>query len=402
LKGQEEQEIYRYNIHAGRASSSGSQSPIIQIQQIIGNQTVQQLVRSGKIQAKLSLSQPGDIYEQEAGRVAEEVMRLSPSEESPLPQRDSEYQQIGRKCKRCEEEEEFENIIIGRKESIVSGFDVDVSVVSNSVTEDINNVVSQEGSLLDSSTREFMETRFGYDFDNVRIHTGYRAAESASSVNAFAYTVGNDIVFGAGQYSPNTFEGRRLLAHELVHVAQQSLGLRSTVQRWPVPSDLACKDVANWMDQNSPYSPEWAQTNCAYSGPSNVGISCKETDTHEWECVIKNPTKINISISKNKTDMPNWSPTNRRNRKAELRAWNKMKRVLDTHEGIHRSICQEWRLQLQNRYRSLKITGKGATQDAARDDLKAQLGEKENDWNNEAQSAQTAIDPFRDAHLECP
>ena len=129
-----------------------------------------------------------------------------------------------------------------------------------------------------------------------------------------------------------------------VHVAQQSLGLRSTVLRWPVPSDLACKDVVNWMDQNSPYSPEWAQTNCAYSGPSNVGISCKETDYDEWECVIKNPKKIGISISKNITDMPNWSLSKRRNKMSELRAWNKMKRVIDTHEGIHRRICREWRV----------------------------------------------------------
>jgi hypothetical protein len=66
-----------------------------------------------------------------------------------------------------------------------------------------------------------MESRFGYDFTNVRIHTNDRAARSAQYMTAVAYTLGNDIVFGKGRYQPNTLEGRRLLAHELTHVVQQ-------------------------------------------------------------------------------------------------------------------------------------------------------------------------------------
>jgi Domain of unknown function (DUF4157) len=66
-----------------------------------------------------------------------------------------------------------------------------------------------------------MESRFSYDFSNVRIHTDEAAAKSAYSVNALAYTLGNDIVFGEGQYQPNALVGRRLLAHELTHVVQQ-------------------------------------------------------------------------------------------------------------------------------------------------------------------------------------
>ncbi len=66
-----------------------------------------------------------------------------------------------------------------------------------------------------------MEPRFGHDFSQVRIHTDERAAETARAVNALAYTVGRDVVFGAGQYAPQTDEGRRLLAHELTHVVQQ-------------------------------------------------------------------------------------------------------------------------------------------------------------------------------------
>jgi hypothetical protein len=79
------------------------------------------------------------------------------------------------------------------------------------------------GSSLDSSTKEFLETRFGgYDFSNVKIHTDGTAAKSAESLNAVAYAVGNNIVFGQGQYRPSTIEGKRLLAHELSHVIQQS------------------------------------------------------------------------------------------------------------------------------------------------------------------------------------
>jgi hypothetical protein len=73
-----------------------------------------------------------------------------------------------------------------------------------------------------------MESRFGHDFSRVQVYTGHRAAESAHAVNAKAYTVGQQIVFGAGRYQPNTFEGRLLLAHELTHSVQQAHAYRGT------------------------------------------------------------------------------------------------------------------------------------------------------------------------------
>src|SRR2546429_2276399 len=85
----------------------------------------------------------------------------------------------------------------------------------------VRDVLRSPGQPLDAGTRAFMEPRFGHDFSNVRVHSDARAAESARSVNALAYTVGRDVVFGAGQYAPRTSEGRRLLAHELTHVMQQ-------------------------------------------------------------------------------------------------------------------------------------------------------------------------------------
>lgn len=74
---------------------------------------------------------------------------------------------------------------------------------------------------LDGATRAFMESHFGHDFSQVRVHTDTRAAESAQAIDALAYTVGRDIMFGVGQYAPATLAGKKLLAHELTHVVQQ-------------------------------------------------------------------------------------------------------------------------------------------------------------------------------------
>lgn len=85
----------------------------------------------------------------------------------------------------------------------------------------VHEVLSSPGATLASDAVAFMEPRFGYDFSEVRVHTNSQATQSARMVNALAYTVGRDIVFGPGQYAPHTEEGRKLLAHELAHVVQQ-------------------------------------------------------------------------------------------------------------------------------------------------------------------------------------
>lgn len=92
---------------------------------------------------------------------------------------------------------------------------------TNGVPPIVHDVLRSPGQSLDRGTRTFMESRFGHDFSGVRVHTDGHAAESAQSVNALAYTVGQNVVFGAGQYSPGTIAGKRLLAHELTHVVQQ-------------------------------------------------------------------------------------------------------------------------------------------------------------------------------------
>jgi hypothetical protein len=88
----------------------------------------------------------------------------------------------------------------------------------------VHEVLRSPGRPLEPEVRSSMESRFGHDFGRVRVHADSRAAESARSVNALAYTVGNHIAFSAGQYAPSTGEGRRLLVHELVHTMQQAAG----------------------------------------------------------------------------------------------------------------------------------------------------------------------------------
>ena len=89
------------------------------------------------------------------------------------------------------------------------------------------DVLQSPGQTLDEATSASMAMRFGHNFGHVRIHTDAQAAKSAQAVNALAYTVGNEIVFGAGQYAPDTSAGRKLIAHELTHVVQQSRAQKS-------------------------------------------------------------------------------------------------------------------------------------------------------------------------------
>jgi hypothetical protein len=97
------------------------------------------------------------------------------------------------------------------------------AVVRPSASQDkVPGVLASAGRGLDTTTRTLMEDRFGHDFGAVRIHTDRTAARSAARLGAEAYTVGSHVVFGQGRFAPGTSAGRRLLAHELVHVVQQA------------------------------------------------------------------------------------------------------------------------------------------------------------------------------------
>lgn len=108
---------------------------------------------------------------------------------------------------------------------------------SESVSEapaSVEHVLSNSGRPLEPALQYDMEVRFGYDFSNVRVHTGNDAAQSARDINALAYTLGNDVVFGAGQFTPQSIEGKKLIAHELAHVIQQrdNISTKKIIHRW--------------------------------------------------------------------------------------------------------------------------------------------------------------------------
>lgn len=124
----------------------------------------------------------------------------------------------GGSCGKCGEEESKKKI--QRKAA--------TSAPIPASTPSVENVLSGAGSPLDASTRGFMESRFGHDFSDVRVHTGPDASESARAVGAHAYTVGNDIVFDQGRYDPHSEGGKHLIAHELTHTLQQRGVQRST------------------------------------------------------------------------------------------------------------------------------------------------------------------------------
>jgi len=88
-------------------------------------------------------------------------------------------------------------------------------------SEPVLDALDENGDALDAHTQHFMEQRFGRDFSAVRIHTGPRGAKAADALNARAFTYGEHVSFASGEYHPGTESGRRLLAHELAHVAQQ-------------------------------------------------------------------------------------------------------------------------------------------------------------------------------------
>ena len=154
------------------------------------------------LQPKLAINRPGDRWEREADRVADRVMNLS---EAHSPCDDASH------CAQAKQERPQ----VQRMTPGGAGLRADAPPI-------VHDVLRSSGQPLPAATRAFMETRFGYEFGQVSIHSDQRAAQSAHAVQARAYTVGQDIVFGAQQYAPQTNAGRQLLAHELTHTVQQT------------------------------------------------------------------------------------------------------------------------------------------------------------------------------------
>ena len=255
-------------------SNSSPVNRILYLQRTIGNQAVQRMVRSGTLQAKLSIGQPGDVYEQEADRVADAVMHMpepgvhrqeEPEEEeemlqakplaeqiTPLVQRQVEQEEEDKEetlqfkplvdqikplvqrqseeedeIKKQPEEEEkpFQAKFLQRQEEeepVQAKRSKESSPeVSPSFDSGIESIRGG-GQPLPESIRTFFEPRFQADFSGVKLHNNSNSNYLARSINARAFTIGQDMVFGTGQYSPETSGGKKLLAHELTHVVQQN------------------------------------------------------------------------------------------------------------------------------------------------------------------------------------
>jgi hypothetical protein len=165
------------------------------------------------IQKKLAMSEPGDPYEEEADRVADKVMRMP----APVVQRKTACPKGAGPACRDEEEKETP---IRRKASARSSPVSDVPPI-------VHEVLQSPGEPLDMPMRAFFEPRFGHDFSRVRVHTDVTSSQAVQSINAIAFTVGNDIYLDRSQPHPSSLVGRFLLAHELSHVIQQRGAARS-------------------------------------------------------------------------------------------------------------------------------------------------------------------------------
>jgi hypothetical protein len=235
----------------GRASPADA---VLNLQQTYGNRYVQRVM--GKVQAKLIVNPPDDVYEKEADRVADtvskspasSVRRQAGKEEEVTTKRASAIQ---RQAEPEEEEEEEEETIqtkaVGSRAMEVSeGLEAGI------------NAARGGGQSLPSSVRSSLEPQLGQDFSQVHIHTDARADKLSQQLDAKAFTSRNDVFFREGAYQPGSDSGRGLIAHELTHVVQQGTARVSrqaaeTEQAAAESKEEAQEELKNDVDKIKPF-----------------------------------------------------------------------------------------------------------------------------------------------------
>ena len=404
------------------------------------------------VQTKLTVNQPGDAHEREADAMAEHVVQRAAQKQDEFVQRkDEEQDKVPLKAeqeeakvqKKSDPEEEKEALkkseeaqekkeeaqpkeagtlklvekekkVLEKEEEQVAKKAEEEKPIQKKVqagpakapaavpvsTQQLKSTQGQ-GSQLPTATRTEMSQAFGYDFSNVRIHTSSQAERLSQDLHAQAFTHGADVYFNAGKYNPETTEGKRLLAHELTHVVQQNASAPEALQRYPVPGNLPCADVPDWLDNHSPYAPEWAETRCTYAFNGRLRIQFQTLPDGTVQATASGSPALSVSKAC-PIDGPNWSPSARPNRAAEVAAWHAMKATLNAHEQQHRQIGEQQRLVLQANYRAIDITVTGTDRADAVAQIQQQVNALQQQWMQAAQSAQDAIDPFRVAILDCP
>jgi hypothetical protein len=197
---------------AAKLSNRASVHPILRLQRAIGNRAVQRYV-----QAKLIVGAANDEYEQEAERVAEQVMRMPAS---PFP--DPDEVSIHRRASEVEGGTQLKPLAASITRVVQRARSDPLRSFEPGADFESRLSGSGGGNPLPASTRAFMESRFGADFSGVRLHTGSEAAQLNRAVNAQAFAHGLDIYLGEGKHDLKSSAGKQLLAHELTHVIQQT------------------------------------------------------------------------------------------------------------------------------------------------------------------------------------
>ncbi|MDJ0753610.1 MAG: DUF4157 domain-containing protein [Ardenticatenaceae bacterium] len=207
-----------------------------------------QIAISPQIQTKLSISQPGDKFEEEADRVADQIMRMpDPKVQRQVEEEEEELIQpksltpstgIYRQIEEEEEEEHIQPKLFSHPTDVYRQVEEEgeeeeeeellmpkgrpgAAITADSSLPTRLQQNKGRGFPLPAAEKTFMESRFGADFSQVRIHTDHSAAQMNRTLNAQAFTYGKDIYFSPGKYNPGTSAGKKLLAHELTHVVQQ-------------------------------------------------------------------------------------------------------------------------------------------------------------------------------------
>jgi hypothetical protein len=192
------------------------------------------------IQRKAIVSSPGDSFEREAEDVADGVLRMGEESEGCAPAR------IQRQPARNED---------GKKITTRTWLVPSTHAHPSAGAEAAMRAVGHGGAPLSRDARSYFEPRFGCDFSNVRVHSDGKAAQAARAMQARAYTIGCDIVFGSGEYAPATAQGKRLLAHELTHVAQQRHSATpNVVSRDIIPTDVSSELVGQKFSLRKEFS----------------------------------------------------------------------------------------------------------------------------------------------------
>ena len=206
-----------------------------------------------RLQPKLRVGAVDDPLEHDADSMADAVMRMPNSSVTVTPEASGTPHGVQRKCAcggscpKCRDAHPAED------QSLQMTGAGSNRPGENTAPPLVHEVLRSSGEPLNPAIRAFMEPRFGHDFSQVRVRTGGAAADAAHAVSARAYTTGNDIVFGAGEWAPGTAGGMRLLAHELAHVVQQrERPAVPALQRRVVDTDysLPCRHVPGRETRN--------------------------------------------------------------------------------------------------------------------------------------------------------